>query len=96
MNTMLKNSNARTHMQQGPHKETFEDQTQSGNQRKKVRTFSATNQEVQMLDALAAYHGFSKSAMITSLVKKEFWRVFPSGTQGIQANQDAWIRSQRT
>ena len=72
-----------------PHAET----TVAGNQRKKVRTFSATNMEIQMLDALAGYHGFSKSAMITSLVKKEFWRVFPAGTKEVQADEDAWVRA---
>jgi hypothetical protein len=60
--------------------------------KKKVRTFSANDQEVAMLEALAAYHGFSKSAMLTSLVKKEFWRVFPSGTDEIRADSNAWVK----
>ena len=60
--------------------------------KKKVRTFSANDQEVAMLEALAAYHGFSKSAMLTSLVKKEFWRVFPSGTDKIKADANAWVK----
>lgn len=60
--------------------------------KKKVRTFSATDQEVAMLEALAAYHGFSKSAMLTSLVKKEFWRVFPSGTERVRPDEHARIR----
>jgi hypothetical protein len=62
--------------------------------KKKVRTFSANDQEVAMLEALAAYHGFSKSAMLTSLVKKEFWRVFPSGTGAIKADANAWVKEQ--
>jgi hypothetical protein len=60
--------------------------------RKKVRTFSATDQEARMLAALAAYHGFSKSATITNLVKKEFWRVFPAGTESIKPDANAWIK----
>ena len=60
--------------------------------KKKVRTFSANDQEVAMLEALAGYHGFSKSAMLTSLVKKEFWRVFPSGTETIRADANAWVK----
>jgi len=50
----------------------------------KVRTFSAVDRDIQMLEAIAAYHGFSKSATITSLIRKEFWRVFPAGTAGIR------------
>jgi hypothetical protein len=60
--------------------------------KKKVRTFSANDQEVAMLAALAGYHGFSKSAMLTSLVKKEFWRVFPAGTDQIKADANAWVK----
>jgi hypothetical protein len=60
--------------------------------KKKVRTYSANDQEIGMLEALAAYHGFSKSAMITSLVKKEFWRVFPSGTMEIKADVNARVK----
>jgi hypothetical protein len=48
-----------------------------------VRTFTATPQELKMLEMLAQYHGFSKSATITSLIKKEFWRVFPRGTRDV-------------
>ncbi len=45
-----------------------------------------------MLEALAAYHGFSKSAMLTSLVKKEFWRVFPKGTAIVKPLAGARIK----
>lgn len=60
--------------------------------KKKVRTFSANDQEIAMLEALASYHGFSKSAMLTSLVKKEFWRVFPAGTEEVKADANAWVK----
>lgn len=60
--------------------------------KKKVRTFSANDVEVQMLQALATYHGFSKSGTITNLIKKEFWRVFPSGTATIQPDEHAFVR----
>ena len=60
--------------------------------KKKVRTFSANDQEIAMLEALAAYHGFSKSAMLTSLVKKEFWRVFPAGTEQVRADVNARVK----
>lgn len=59
--------------------------------KKKVRTFSANDQEVSMLEALSTYHGFSKSGMLTSLVKKEFWRVFPAGTDQIKADPNARV-----
>ena len=60
--------------------------------KKKVRTFSANDQEIAMLEALAAYHGFSKSAMLTSLVKKEFWRVFPAGTEQVRTVANARVK----
>lgn len=59
--------------------------------KKKVRTYSANDLEVSMLDALAAYHGFSKSGMLTSLVKKEFWRVYPAGTDQIKTDANARV-----
>jgi hypothetical protein len=60
-------------------------------ERKLVRTFTATPQELVMLEALARYHDFSKSATITSLVKKEFWRVFPKGTASVRPEPGARI-----
>ncbi len=60
--------------------------------KKKVRTFSANDREITMLEALASYHGFSKSGILTSLVKKEFWRVFPSGTGEVEADENAWVK----
>ena len=59
--------------------------------RSRVRTFSAVDRDVAMLEAIAAYHGFSKSATITSLVRKEFWRIFPAGTGDIQPDDGAAV-----
>ncbi len=58
---------------------------------KKVRTFTATDQEMEMLQAIARYHGFSKSATITSLIKKEFWRVFPAGNRSVRPDRGARV-----
>lgn len=55
--------------------------------RAKVRTFSATDRDYAMLAAIAHYHGISKSAMITGLIRKEFWRVFPHGTEAIALDE---------
>ena len=62
-----------------------------GGGRKLLRSFTATLREIEMLGAISAYHGFSKSATITSLVKKEFWRIFPRGTKGIRPDAGARI-----
>lgn len=50
----------------------------------KVHTFSATDETVDMLESVAEYHQLSKSATIASLIKKEFWRLFPAGTRRIK------------
>ena len=55
--------------------------------RAKVRTFSATDRDDEMLEAVACYHGVSKSAMITGLIRKEFWRVFPAGTESVPPDE---------
>jgi hypothetical protein len=60
--------------------------------KKLVRSFTAFERELQMLETLARYHGLSKSGTITSLIKKEFWRVFPAGTEAIQPEPGARIR----
>ena len=60
-----------------------------------IRTFSASAQDIDMLDALARYHGFSKSGTITSLIRKEFWRVFPGGTEKIRPEAGARIEGER-
>ena len=57
----------------------------------KVRTFSAHDRDVEMLEAVARYHGLNKSATITSLVRKEFWRVFPRGTDDIKPDRRAKV-----
>lgn len=57
----------------------------------KVRTFSAMDRDVEMLEAVAKYHGLNKSAMITSLIRKEFWRIFPAGTDKIKPDRGAKI-----
>jgi hypothetical protein len=58
----------------------------------KVRTYSANDRDVEMLDAIARYHGLNKSATITSLVRKEFWRIFPAGTDDIRPDRGAQVR----
>jgi hypothetical protein len=63
---------------------------------KKIRTYTATDQDLEMLDTIARYHGFSKSATITSLIKKEFWRVFPGGTPQIRPERGARVVEQGT
>lgn len=62
-----------------------------GRARKLIRSFTASEQDVEMLEAIARYHGFSKSATITSLIRKEFWRVFPKGTDTIRPDPGARI-----
>jgi hypothetical protein len=52
--------------------------------KRKVRTYSASDREMQMLEAIARYHGWNKSRMITGLISKEFWRIFPKGTDQIR------------
>jgi len=42
-----------------------------------------------MLVSVAHYHGSSKSATITGLIRKEFWRVFPNGTEAIIPDEGA-------
>jgi hypothetical protein len=56
-----------------------------------VRTFTASATDLEMLQAIARYHGFSKSATITSLIRREFWRVFPAGTETVQPDRGARI-----
>ena len=55
----------------------------------KVRTFSSNDRDEEMLQAIARYHGSSKSAAITGLVRKEFWRIFPQGTESILPDEGA-------
>jgi hypothetical protein len=62
--------------------------------KRKVRTFSATDRDMDMLEAVATYHGFSKSATIVNLIKKEFWRVFPAGTDAVPPDMGARIEEE--
>ena len=55
----------------------------------KVTTFSATPRDLEMLDVVARYHGLNKSATLVSLVRKEFWRAFPGGTDKIRPERGA-------
>lgn len=59
--------------------------------KKPVRSFTASVEELEMLAAIARYHGLSKSSTITSLVRKEFWRIFPQGTGAIQPEPGARV-----
>ena len=68
-------------------------QPKDDSKRAKVRTFSAPDRDHEMLDAIARYHGSSKSAMITGLVRKEFWRIFPNGTETITPDDGAQVKS---
>ena len=47
-----------------------------------------------MLDAVAKYHGLNKSATIASLVRREFWRIFPAGTDKIRPDRGAKVESE--
>ena len=63
--------------------------TKPAAERAKVRTFSSTERDFAMLEAISRYHGISKSAMITGLIRKEFWRAFPSGTEALSPDEGA-------
>ncbi len=58
----------------------------------KVRSFSATDADVAMLEAVAAYHGFTKSGTLVGLIRREFWRLFPAGTDGIKPAHGARVK----
>jgi hypothetical protein len=59
--------------------------------RARPRTFSSTDRDFLMLEAIAHYHGTSKSAMITGIIRKEFWRVFPNGTETVPLDAGAKV-----
>jgi hypothetical protein len=59
--------------------------------KRKVKTFSATERDLAMLEAIAHYHGLNKSATLTSLVRKEFWRIFPAGTDRVKPDRGAKV-----
>jgi hypothetical protein len=59
----------------------------------KVRSFSATDEDVAMLEAVAGYHGSTKSGTLVGLVRREFWRLFPAGTGDIKPAHGARVKS---
>jgi hypothetical protein len=61
----------------------------------KVSTFSAAPRDLEMLDVVARYHGMNKSATLVSLVRKEFWRVFPGGTDKIRPDRGAKVENSK-
>ena len=60
----------------------------------KVTTFSATLRDLEMLEVVARYHGMNKSATLVSLVRKEFWRAFPGGTDKIRPDRGAKVHGE--
>jgi hypothetical protein len=67
------------------------DRSRPRRERKIIRSFTASRSDLEMLAILARYHGFSKSATLTSLVRKEFWRLFPAGTGAIRPARGARV-----
>jgi hypothetical protein len=59
----------------------------------KVRSYSATDHDVAMLEAVAAYHGLTKSGTLVGLVRREFWRLFPAGTGSIKPALGARVKA---
>jgi hypothetical protein len=59
----------------------------------KVHSFSATDEDMAMLDAVATYHGHTKSGTIVGLVRREFWRLFPAGTDSIKPAHGARVKT---
>ncbi len=59
--------------------------------RARVRSYSATDEDMAMLEAVASYHGFTKSATLVGLVRREFWRLFPAGTGDIRPARGARV-----
>ena len=57
----------------------------------KVRSWSCTDEDAAMLQAVAAYHGFTRSATLVGLVRREFWRLFPAGTGDIRPARGARV-----
>lgn len=59
----------------------------------KVRSFSATDEDMAMLEAVAEYHGNTKSGALVGLVRREFWRLFPAGTGAIKPAHGARVKT---
>ena len=68
----------------------------AGEGKRRVRTFTATRQDLEMLETVARYHGFSKSGTITSLIRKEFWRIYPAGTRAVRPERGARVLEKAT
>jgi hypothetical protein len=61
----------------------------------KISTFSAAPRDLEMLDVVARYHGMNKSATLVSLVRREFWRAFPGGTDKIRPDRGAKVEDSK-
>ncbi|HYL24724.1 MAG TPA: hypothetical protein VEV21_10045 [Burkholderiales bacterium] len=61
----------------------------------RISTFSATPRDLEMLKIVARYHGLNKSATLVSLVRKEFWRAFPGGTDKIRPDRGAKVEGKK-
>ena len=61
----------------------------------KISTFSAALRDLEMLEIVARYHGLNKSATIVSLIRKEFWRAFPGGTDRIRPDRGAKVEGNK-
>ena len=61
----------------------------------KISTFSATPRDLEMLEVVARYHGMNKSATLVSLVRKEFWRTSPGGTDRIRPDRGAKVEGKK-
>lgn len=61
----------------------------------KISTFSATPKDLEMLEVVARYHGLNKSATLVSLVRREFWRAFPGGTNRIRPDRGAKVEASK-
>jgi hypothetical protein len=59
--------------------------------RQKVRTYSATDRDMALLEAVATYHSFTKSATMGQVITKEVWRSFPARTERVAPDTGARI-----
>jgi hypothetical protein len=61
----------------------------------RISTFSAAPRDLEMLEVVARYHGLNKSATIVSLIRREFWRAFPGGTDKIRPDRGAKVEGNK-
>jgi hypothetical protein len=61
----------------------------------RISTFSAAPRDLEMLETVARYHGLNKSATIVSLIRREFWRAFPGGTDKIRPDRGAKVEGSK-